>query len=120
MSQESDTDKDIQLHIVTLKTYLAELALERALDEQIDDIGKICDRAKHLLQTELHTTKEFVKVTQHYIQVGINCDLVDNDIIMLAFEMVAKLPSFEPGTTIEFGESVQVYENNISRRMRTN
>ena len=112
-------DNTIQINIITLKCYLAERALEYALDEQITDIKKICDRANALLLTEFSSAKQFVRVCNGYIQVGIDCNLIDNDVIMLALNMVAELPSFEVGTTIEIGNMVQVYENNISSRKPT-
>jgi hypothetical protein len=117
---EDTGEKAIQINVITLKAYLAEVALGQALDEQIDDIKKVCDRASELLSTELTSAKQFVHVTNDYIQVGINCDLIDNEAIMLALKMVAQLPSLEPGTTIQIGEMVQVYENNLSYRKRSN
>ena len=114
----TENDKTLQVHVITLKAYLAELALERALNEQIDDLMQVTNRIQQLLDTELTNAREFVEVTPDYVRVGINCDLIDDDAIMQAFRMMTKLPSFLPGTTIELGQLIQVYENKISRWKR--
>lgn len=68
--------------------------------------------------TDLSDAKEFVEVTDNYIRVGISCNLIDDNAISQALEMVGRLDSFEPGTMVQIGQLVHVYENKISRRKR--
>lgn len=111
-------NETVTIHVVTLRAYLAELASTKAFDEGIDDFEKLATRVDELLTTELSDAKEFVEVTDNYIRVGINCNLIDDTAISQALEMVGQLESFKPGTTIQIGQLVHIYENKISRRKR--
>jgi hypothetical protein len=113
-------EETVQVHIVTLKAYLSELATIKAFDEGIDDFNKLATRVDELLTTELSDAKEFVEVTENFIRVGINCDLIDDNTISQALELVGRLDSFKPGTMVQMGQLVHVYENKISRRKRAN
>lgn len=113
-------EQPVQLHIVTLRAYLSELATIRAFDEGIDEFEKLTTRVDELLTTELSDTREFVEVTHDFIRVGINCDKIDEDAVTQALEMVSRLTSLEPGIIVQLGQLVQVYENKISRRKRAN
>lgn len=103
---------------MTLRAYLAEIATLRAFDEGIDDLVKLTMRVDELLTTELSSTKEFVEVTDNFIRVGINCNLIDNRAVSQAFEMVSQLDSYNQGIIFQMGQLVQVYENKTSRRKR--
>ena len=113
-------EQTVQVHVVTLKAYLSELAVERAFYEGIEDLHRLATRVDELLTTELSDAKEFVEVTPDFIRVGINCDLIDDNVITKALQMVANLDSFKPGTTIQTGQLVHIYENKISCSKRTN
>lgn len=101
----------VQVHIVTLRAYLSELATDIALDEGIDDFDVFTARVDELLTTKLSDAKEFVEVTYDFIRVGINCNLIDDKAITQALRMVASLDSLEPGTMIQMGQLVHIYEN---------
>ena len=113
-------EETVQVHIVTLKAYLSEVATIRAFEEGIEDFDRLATRVDELLTTELYATKEFVEVTDNFIRVGVNCELIDDNAISQALEMVGRLDSFKPGTMIEMGQLVHVYENKILRRKRAN
>jgi hypothetical protein len=113
-------EETVQVHVITLKAYLSELATTRAFDEGINDFEKLATRVDELLTTELSCAKEFVEVTHDFIRVGINCDLIDDTAISQALEMVGQLDSFNPGTMIQMGQLVHIYENKISHRKRAN
>lgn len=113
-------EETIQLHVITLKAYLSELATIRAFDEGITNFKKLATRVDELLMTELNDAKEFVEVTPNYIRVGINCDLIDDSVISQALKMVGRLDSFKPGTMIQMGQLVHIYENKIERFKRAN
>jgi hypothetical protein len=117
---QQDEEETVQIHIITLRAYLSELATVRALDEGIDDFGKLTARVDELLMTELNDAKEFVEVNDNFIRVGINCRLIDDNAVLQAFEMVGKLNSLKPGTMIEIGQLVHIYESKIERIKRTN
>ncbi len=111
-------EKTVTVHVITLRAYLSELATIKAFDEGIDDFEKLATRVDELLTTELSDAKEFVEVNDDYIRVGINCNLIDDTAISQALEMVGQLDSFKPGTTIQIGQLVHIYEDKISRRKR--
>lgn len=110
---QEDTDDCIQIHIVTLRAYLAETATDQALREGVE-LNQLAGRVNDLLKTVLSDAYEFVHVTSDYICVGIHCDLIDDKAISQALDMVSKLTSFEPGTILQTGQLIQVYENKIS------
>lgn len=113
-------EETVQIHVITLRAYLSELASCRAFDEGINDFKKLTKRVDELLTTELSDAKEFVEVTENFIRVGINCNLIDDNAISQALEMVSQLDSFKPGTMVQIGQLVHVYENKILRRKRAN
>lgn len=83
---------EVCLNIVTMRAH-------------ISDIGT-CD-------------KEFVHVTDNFIYVVIDSDMIDDSAITKAIQMVGELPNLETGTTMEFEQQADAHENKISRRQRT-
>lgn len=81
---ENDDDA-ITIHVVTLKTLLADFGLSHA--------------------------KEFVEVKHDYIYVGVNREMINDEAISHALELVSELNTLIPGTMVEFGRLVHVYEN---------
>lgn len=113
-------EETINIHVTTLKTYLLELATSKAFEEGLYSFEKLAIRVNELLVTELCSGREFVKIADNFIHVGINCDLIDNNAISRALTMISQLNSFELGTTIYMGELVHVYKNKIPYQEGTN
>lgn len=117
---QADEEEEVQINVITLRAYLSECAMAQALDEGMEKLEELTARMDELLMTELSDAKEFVEVNDNFIRVGINCNLIDDNAISQALEMVGQLDSLKPGTMVQMGQLVQVYENKISRRKRAN
>ena len=101
----------IEIQIVTLKSYLSSMAIDRAI-ERGADLSTLGERVENILRTELNSTKEFIEVTPEHIRVGINCDLIDDEVIANVWELLSRQIDLSPGTKIELGQLVHVYEKN--------
>lgn len=115
---QSDEEPFVDIKIVTLKAHLSSLAIDRAL-ERGATLKTINERVDAILNTELHSAKEFIEVTSNEIRVGINCDLIDQDVIANVWELLSRQKDLSPGTKIELGQLVQVYENKIQHAERS-
>ncbi|MDE1830561.1 MAG: hypothetical protein KGI25_09580 [Thaumarchaeota archaeon] len=108
----------VEIQIVTLKAHLSSLAVDRAL-ERGATLANLSNKVDSILGTELNSAKEFIDVTLERIRVGINCDVIDNDVIANVWEILSRQHDLSPGTKIELGQLVQVYENKNSHLERT-
>lgn len=108
----------VEIQIVTLKAHLSSIAIDRAI-ERSATLTNLSDRVDVILSTELNSAKEFIDVTTDRIRVGINRDVIDNDAIIDVWELLSRQTDLSPGTKIELGQLVQVYENKTQRVQRT-
>lgn len=107
----------VEIQIVTLKAHLSSIAIDRAI-ERGATLTNLSDRVDVILRTELSSAKEFIDVTPNRIRVGINRDVIDNDAIADVWELLSRQYDLSPGTKIELGQLVQVYENKTKRAER--
>lgn len=112
LTLEVSDEPSVEIRIVTLKAHLSSLAVDRALDRGAS-LTNIADKVREILSTELDSAKEFIEVTPECIRVGINCDLIDDDVIANVWELLGQQDDLSPGTKIELGQLVQVYEKQI-------
>jgi hypothetical protein len=108
----------VEIQIVTLKAHLSSIAIDRAI-ERGATLTNLSDKVDVILSTELSSAKEFIDVTPERIRVGINRDLIDEDAIADVWELLSRQNDLSPGTKIELGQLVQVYENKNKRLERT-
>ncbi len=118
-SVPADEEPFVDIKIVTLKAHLESLAVDKAL-ERGADLSNISDKVSAILKDELTTAKEFIEVRPNEICVGINCDVIDENVIADVWELLSRQPDLSPGTKIELGQLVQVYDNKIQRAQRAN
>lgn len=104
----------VEIQIITLKAYLESQAIDRAL-ERGAVLANLAEKVERILVTELDTAKEFIEVTPNHIRVGINCELIDDIVISKVWDLLSRYDDLSPGTTIELGQLVQVYEKNKVR-----
>ena len=118
-----DTPEDIEepfveIRITTLKAYLQSEAIDLAL-ERGAELSNIGEKVEQILATELTASREFIHVTPEFIQVGVNVDLIDDSVISNVWDLLSRYDDLTPGTTIELGPLVPVYEKqNVSRSKR--
>lgn len=112
-----DEEPFVEIQIVTLKAHLSSVAIDRAI-ERGATLTNLSDKVDVILSTELSSAKEFIDVTPDRIRVGINRSVIDNDAIADVWEMLSRQTDLSPGTKIELGQLVQVYENKIQRAER--
>lgn len=108
----------IEIQILTLKAYLSALAIDRAI-ERGATLTNLNEHVDSILSTELNSAKEFIEVSPDHIRVGINCDSIDDKVIADVWELLSRQKDLSPGTKIELGQLVQVYEHKTSRVERT-
>jgi hypothetical protein len=108
----------IEIQIITLKAYLQSQAIDLAL-ERGASLATLDESVSKILTSELNTAKEFIEVTPDYIRVGINCDLIDDKVITDVWDLLSCYNNLVPGTKLELGQSVHVYENKTSFDKRT-
>lgn len=108
----------IEIQIVTLKAHLSSIAIDRAI-ERGATLTNLNEKVDGILSTELNSAKEFIEVTPGHIRVGINCNLIDEDVIAHVWELLSQQEDLSPDTKIELGQLVQVYENKIQHIERT-
>lgn len=114
----TDDEPLIEIQIVTLKAHLSSIAIDRAI-ERGATLTNLSEKVDVILRTELSSAKEFIEVTPEHIRVGINCNLIDDAVITNVWELLGRQTDLSPGTKIELGQLVQVYENKNQRVERT-
>lgn len=114
----NDEEPFVDIKIVTLKAHLSSMAIDRALEGGAT-LKNINEKVDVILSTELSSAKEFIEVTPNEIRIGINCDLIDQDVITDVWELLSRQEDLSPGTRIELGQLVQVYENKIQHAERS-
>jgi hypothetical protein len=97
--------KYLEVRIITLKAFLTERAVELAFDRG-SSLTDLEGNVKSIIRRELINVKEFVEVHYDHIRVCINCDVIDDSVILKAFDIVANI-DLSHGTRIEFEQSVQ-------------
>ena len=112
-----DDEPFVDIKIITLKAHLESLAVDKALEHGAD-LSDISEKVSTILINELNSAKEFIEVTPHYIRVGINCDMIDDKVIADVWELLSRQEDLSPGTKIELGQLVQVYENKVQHAER--
>lgn len=109
----------IEIRIVTLKAHLRSLAIDMAIDRGIE-FNVLDESVSKILHTELTSVREFIEITEDYICVGVNCELIDDKVISDVWDLLSYYDELIPGTRFELGPMVHVYENKASSVKRTN
>lgn len=97
------------IEIVTLKQHAKDQAMKSAwkhpkVKTTIDADNKI----QQLLQDQFRTSREFVEVQKEKILIGVNCEVVDDNVTDRALMMLIEMDDFTPGNTRLFGDQVQL------------
>ncbi len=98
------------IEIITLKQYLHDKASEDAwrLTNDPDEVDIIIEL---LLGSKHSYAKEFVPVHRDKFVIGINAPVIRKNAINHAFYLLSLVEELEDYTTIEFGETIEVYES---------
>jgi len=103
----ADNDEWTNIEVVTLKQVARDKASKAAWeDPTVTTIEEIDQKVEELLRVQFNVAQEFVEIKKDKIIIGIDCDLVDDQVTDTAIMMLIELESFEPGTTHFFGEQV--------------
>ncbi len=103
--------------VVTLKSYLAEKAYDVAIaDVGVEDSEKLRTRVKKIVDSRYIHVTEHVKVSRDGIRVVIDCDVIDDDTVWEALNMLSKALEKLEGATgkIHFGPATTFTTSEIT------
>jgi hypothetical protein len=110
---EAEQEEFADVHVVTLKQHVKDLALEEALDDfgrhqLVGQIQDMHDRVNFLLETKYTSAKEYVLIEQDAVRIGVNKSEIDDHAIDYALSLLIQVESFNPGEKYEFGDEVTI------------
>lgn len=107
-STEQEHFADVR--IVTLHEYAHEMAIKDVLEmgNDVSNIGMIgaTNEVDELLDTKYSSMKEFVRIYEDHIVIGVNLITIDDNAMNYGLKLLLEVPNLDVGEFWELGDEV--------------
>lgn len=98
------------VRVVTLHECAHELAIKEVLEmgNDVSNIGLVgdTDEVEELLDTKYSSMKEFVRIYEDHILIGVNLVTIDDNAMNYGLKLLLEVPNLDVGEFWELGEEV--------------
>lgn len=113
---EAYDDPFTEVTIITLKQHFYELAIDEAWNKisstsnPVQFFSELEQTANQILHTQFKTAKEFIRIDNQTIHIGINAVQIDDNAVDKAVELLFQMEYLNQDAFKEFGEEVLIDE----------
>ena len=106
----SEAEHFAEVRVVTLHERAHELAIKDVLEmgNDVSNIGMVgaTDEVEELLDTTYSSMKEFVRIYEDHILIGVNLVTIDDNAMNYGLKLLLEVPNLDLGEFWELGEEV--------------